>query len=145
MPSPPASPARVFCPCGRRDRRELPLAYAQCCGRYLDDFAQTPAPDAESLMRSRYTAFARERADYLLATWHASTRPATVTFEPGVKWLGLDLRSRSVLDADHAEVEFVARQRSSAGIASRLHERSRFVRENDGTLDRWYYVDGDLR
>ncbi|VTU30272.1 MULTISPECIES: YchJ family protein [unclassified Variovorax] len=145
MPSPSTSPARAPCPCGRRDRRELPLAYTQCCGRYLDDFDQTPAPDAESLMRSRYTAFVRERADYLLATWHASTRPAAVSFEPGVKWLGLDLRSRSVLDADHAEVEFVARQRSSAGVASRLHERSRFVRENDGTLDRWYYVDGDLR
>jgi SEC-C motif-containing protein len=95
-------------------------------------------------MRSRYTAFVRERADYLLATWHPSTRPATVSFEVGVKWLGLDVRSRSVLDADHAEIEFVARQRSSAGVATRLHERSRFVREIDGAHHRWFYVDGDL-
>jgi SEC-C motif-containing protein len=95
-------------------------------------------------MRSRYTAFVRERADYLLATWHPSTRPGTLSFEPGVKWLGLDVRSRSVLDADHAEVEFVARQRSSAGVAARLHERSRFVRELDGAQHRWFYVDGDL-
>jgi SEC-C motif-containing protein len=144
MPT-PATPARVPCPCGRRDRRELPLLYAQCCGRYLDDFDQTPAPDAELLMRSRYTAFVRERADYLLATWHASTRPATIAFEPDVKWLGLDLRSRSVLDADHAEVEFVARQRDRSGAATRLHERSRFLREPDGAIDRWYYVDGELR
>ena len=125
------------CPCG------LAREYAQCCGRYLDDFDNTPAPDAESLMRSRYTAFVRERADYLLATWHASTRPSTVDFEPGVKWLGLDVRSRSVLDANHAQVEFVARQRSAAGVPTRLHERSRFVREDDGALGRWYYVDGD--
>ena len=55
------------------------------------------------------------------------------------------MRSRSVLDADHAEVEFVARQRSSAGVATRLHERSRFVREDDGATSRWYYLDGDLR
>ena len=145
MSAPSSSPARIPCPCGRRDRRELPLAFAQCCGRYIDDFANTPAPDAESLMRSRYTAFVLERADYLLATWHASTRPATLSFEEGVKWLGLDLRSRSVLDADHAEVEFVARQRSSAGVATRLHERSRFVREEDEALqNRWYYVDGDI-
>jgi SEC-C motif-containing protein len=122
----------------------LPIVYGQCCGRYIDDFDNTPAPDAESLMRSRYTAFVRERADYLLATWHPSTRPATVSFEAGVKWLGLDVRSRSVLDADHAEVEFVARQRSSAGVATRLHERSRFVREIDGAHHRWFYVDGDL-
>ena len=51
-----------------------------------------PAPDAESLMRSRYTAFVQQRADYLLATWHASTRPAELDFEPGLKWLGLDVR-----------------------------------------------------
>lgn len=119
------------CPCGRRDRREFPLAYTMCCGRYLDDVQGTPAPDAESLMRSRYTAFVRERADYLLATWHPTTRPETLDFEPGVKWLGLDVRSRSVLDADHAEVEFVARRRDAAGVAARLHERSRFVRESD--------------
>ena len=111
----------------------------------MDDFDQTPAPDAEALMRSRYTAFVRERIDYLLATWHPSRRPKAIGLEPDVKWLGLEVRSRSVLDADHAEIEFVARQRSAAGVASRLHERSRFVRENDGTHDRWYYVDGDLR
>lgn len=122
------------------------MVYAQCCGRYLDDFDNTPAPDAESLMRSRYTAFVRERADYLLATWHATTRPATLAFDAGVKWLGLDVRSRSVLDADHAEVEFLARQRGSGGVATRLHERSRFVRERDAAQqDRWYYLDGDLR
>lgn len=129
------------CPCGRTDRRDKPIGYALCCGRYLEDFEGTPAPDAESLMRSRYAAFVLERGPYLLATWHASTRPASIEFEPGVKWLGLDIRSRSVLDADHAEVEFVARQRSSTGTATRLHERSRFVREGD----RWFYLEGDLQ
>ncbi|SCK40861.1 SEC-C motif-containing protein [Variovorax sp. HW608] len=140
-----SGPALAPCPCGRRDRNGLLLPYAQCCGRYVDDFEHTPAPDAESLMRSRYTAFVRERADYLLATWHVSTRPATLDFEPGVKWLGLDVRTHSPRDADHAEVEFVARQRGRSGAAVRLHERSRFVREPDGELNRWYYLDGDLR
>jgi SEC-C motif-containing protein len=137
------------CPCGRRDRRDAPVPYATCCGRYIEDATgATPAPDAETLMRSRYSAFVRERADYLLATWHASTRPESIEFEPGVKWLGLDVRSRSVLDADHAEVEFVARRRDAAGVAARLHERSRFVREGDedaGEVARWFYVDGELR
>ena len=61
----------------------MPLAFSQCCGRYVDDFENTPAGDAESLMRSRYTAFVLERADYLLATWHPTTRPASIDFEPG--------------------------------------------------------------
>nr|WP_255249971.1 YchJ family metal-binding protein [Polaromonas sp. AET17H-212] len=125
------------CPCGRADARGRPLAYAACCGRYLAH--DTPAPDAEALMRSRYTAFVRERADYLLATWHASRRPSGIEFDPGVKWLGLDVRQHRLLDDSHAEVEFVARQKSPGSPAVRLHERSRFVRE----AGRWYYVDGD--
>ncbi|MEJ8846827.1 YchJ family protein [Variovorax rhizosphaerae] len=132
--------ADLPCPCGRPDARARPLPYAQCCGRYIDDFDATPAPDAESLMRSRYTAFVRERADYLLATWHASKRPSRVSFDAGARWLGLEVRAHQVLDDAHAEVEFVARQRDATGRASRLMERSRFVREGG----RWYYVDGDL-
>ena len=125
------------CPCGRADARGRPLAYAACCGRYLAH--DTPAPDAEALMRSRYTAFVLERADYLLATWHAGRRPPGIEFDPGVKWLGLDVRQHRPLDDSHAEVEFVARQKGPGSPAVRLHERSRFVRE----AGRWYYVDGD--
>jgi SEC-C motif-containing protein len=56
-----------------------------------------------------------------------------------VKWLGLDVRQHRATDAEHAEVEFVARSRV-AGRGQRLHERSRFVRE-DG---RWFYLDGAM-
>lgn len=90
-------------------------------------------------MRSRYTAFVLERADYLLATWHTSRRPSGISFDPDVKWLGLEVRRHHPLDDTHAEVEFVARQKKPGSAAIRLHERSRFVRE----LGRWYYVDGD--
>ncbi len=135
-PDPAAGP----CPCGRVDLRRKTLSYAACCGRYVDDFDHTPAPDAESLMRSRYTAFVRERADYLRATWAASQRPAELSFDAGVKWLGLDVRARAQRGADQAEVEFVARSRDATGRAHRLHERSRFVREGG----RWFYVDGEL-
>jgi SEC-C motif-containing protein len=128
------------CPCGRCDARGKPLSFARCCGPYLADFARTPAPDAESLMRSRYCAFVLEDAGYLLATWHPATRPPAVGFEPGVKWLALEVRRHQAIDATHALVEFVARSRL-AGRAQRLHERSRFVCE-DG---RWFYVDGAMK
>jgi SEC-C motif-containing protein len=127
------------CPCGRLDARGRPLPFAACCGPCLADFEHHPAPDAEALMRSRYTAFVREDAPYLLATWHPSHRPATLDFEPGLRWLGLEVRHHRQLDATHAEVEFVARSRTG-GRAHRLHERSRFVCE-DG---RWYYLDGEI-
>ena len=89
-------------------------------------------------MRSRYSAFVLARADYLLATWHARTRPATLSFEPYARWLGLEVRAHVSTGPAAAEVEFVARMRL-AGKAVRLHERSRFVLEGG----RWFYVDGD--
>jgi len=131
------------CPCGRTTARATQTAqksrhlpFSACCGLYLNE--QVPAPDAEALMRSRYTAFVLGRQGYLRATWHASTRPTDLALDPAAKWLGLEVRSHRVLDADHAEVEFVARCRAT-GRATRLHERSRFVRESGC----WFYVDGD--
>ena len=91
-------------------------------------------------MRSRYSAFVREDAAYLLATWHASTRPGALDFETGARWLGLEVRRFQMLEHERAEVEFVARYRV-AGRAVRVHETSHFVCE-DG---RWFYVDGDQR
>ena len=129
----------LLCPCGRLASPKKPLAFEQCCGRVINNFAETPAPDAESLMRSRYSAFVLARADYLLATWHSSQRPATIEFDPGVKWLGLEVRQHRTLDTTHAEVEFVARQKSPGSPALRLHERSRFLYEGG----RWYYLLGD--
>lgn len=118
------------CPCGSG------ASFAACCGRWR---AGAPAPSAEALMRLRYTAYVRADAATLLATWHPSTRPATLTLEPGLRWLGLELR-RHETEGDRATVEFVARSKL-AGRAIRLHETSRFVRE-DG---RWFYVDGEIR
>ena len=134
-------PVAEACPCGREAGKGRPAAYADCCSRWLDHFDTAPAPDAENLMRSRYCAFVRERADYLLATWHPSVRPAHLDFDVGTRWLGLEVRSFRQADADHAEVAFVARQRDAAGRAHRMAETSRFVRE----AGRWYYLDGDLR
>ncbi len=140
------------CPCGRlasqgpgavtapghttrKAARAVPLAFRDCCGRWL----RAPVPDAESLMRSRYSAFVRGDRDHLLATWHPSTRPASLDLEPGVHWLGLEVRAHRETGPDRAEVEFVARSRpSGSGPAHRLHECSRFVREEG----RWYYLDG---
>lgn len=91
-------------------------------------------------MRSRYAAYVLRLHEYLLATWHPSTRPAELDLSADpAKWLGLEVRRHVVADADHAGVEFVARCRIG-GRGHRLHERSRFVRE-DG---RWFYVDGEF-
>jgi len=121
------------CPCG--SGRTL----AACCGRY---HAGEPAPDAESLMRSRYSAYVLGLEDYLRATWHPATRPAALELDavPRPQWLGLAVKSHTPLDEAHATVEFVARYKLN-GRAFRLHEVSRFERVGR----RWLYVDGEMR
>ncbi len=124
------------CPCGRTSSKRQAQSFDACCGRFHTGQA---APDAESLMRSRYSAFVQGDVPYLLATWHSSQRPAELMLEAGAKWLGLEVKQHRMTGDNTADVEFVARFRV-AGKAVRQHECSRFVRE-DG---RWYYVDGDV-
>ncbi|MCQ9616698.1 YchJ family metal-binding protein [Paenalcaligenes niemegkensis] len=128
----PCSLATRHCPCG------LPLPYLRCCGQWHQGTKHLQAPDAATLMRSRYSAFVLDNASYLLATWHPSTRPEKIEPNPdGIKWLGLELRAHTVNSDTRAEVEFIARHRLH-GRATRLHEHSRFLREQG----QWFYVDG---
>ena len=118
------------CPCDPIRR------HADCCGPI---HAGAPASDAEALMRSRYSAYVMGLEDYLLTSWHPSTRPRPPLLESGakLKWLRLKVIEHRAIDDDHAEVEFEARYLEN-GVRRDLHERSRFVRENG----RWFYVDG---
>ena len=111
---------------------------AQCCLPLLA--GRAVAQSAEALMRSRYTAFACGDTAYLLRSWHVSTRPPWLTLETGQKWIALEIKRHTVQDATHAQVEFVARYRVR-GRGGRLHETSRFVRENG----QWLYVNGEVR
>ena len=91
-------------------------------------------------MRSRYSAYVLKLETYLLDTWHPDTRPAALgPAADNCKWLGLEVKNSAMELADRATVEFVARYKIG-GRAHRLHEISRFVRE-DG---RWYYLDGEF-
>lgn len=118
------------CPCGSGQ------TYAACCGPWHAGLSEgLHAPTPEALMRSRYSAYGLGLLDYLLATWHPSTAPGDLELPP-VKWLELDIRHAEAT-GDAGVVEFVARLRDQ-GRGARLHEISRFVRE-DG---RWLYIDG---
>jgi SEC-C motif-containing protein len=121
----------LTCACGSG------VPYDDCCGRY---HGGAPATNAEAFMRSRYTAYAIGLEDYLLASWHPSTRPAGLGLKssPQAQWIGLQVKSHQLLDENHATVEFVARYKIN-GRAYRMQEISRFVREEG----RWFYVDGE--
>jgi SEC-C motif domain protein len=97
--------------------------------------------NAQSLMRSRYSAYLLQNKPYLLASWHPATRPQTLNLNQAQRWLGLKiLRVEAGQATDECGVvEFVARYKI-AGKGFRLHEVSRFSRHQG----HWFYVDGDL-
>jgi SEC-C motif-containing protein len=103
--------------------------------------SERQADTAEELMRSRYSAYAVGDIDYVWRTWHPRTRPATLTPDAGLKWIGLEIVDVSAggRDDDSGEVEFRATFRRGRRTGT-LHERSRFVVR----ARRWFYVDGDV-
>ena len=119
------------CPCGAG-------TYRTCCEPFHEGAA---APTAETLMRSRYSAFALGLVPYLRATWSPATRPNDLSLDDGTVWRRLQIVDTARgLDADDTGiVEFRAAFRSPEG-AGVLHERSRFARSGG----RWVYVDGDI-
>jgi SEC-C motif domain protein len=135
---------RTFiCPC--RQREDSALNYDECCGVWHAGLLKNLFPDTpEQLMRSRYTAYAlaqrndvqgQSMLNYLLATWHGATTPGEMEISP-TPWVGLDLIDAQIAD-DAGIVEFVAWFKEN-GKATRMHERSRFIRQGD----RWLYLDG---
>ena len=124
------------CPCGSD------IDYETCCGRYHS--GEQDALTAEVLMRSRYSAYVLGNEDYLLKTWHETTRPQSLELDKDnvTKWNGLAIRSteKGTEQDDHGVVEFIARYKIN-GKAHHLHEISRFNKEHG----QWFYVDGDLQ
>ena len=93
------------------------------------------------MLRARYSAYVLLLEEYLLETWHPSSRPPDFCLAEtyNTRWLGLDIRSQ-VHAGDRTRIEFVARYRIGTAPAQQQNEISRFVRE-DG---RWLYLDGEI-
>jgi len=120
------------CPC------QSEKSYSLCCQPCHQGM---PAINAEALMRSRYSAYVLGLAQYLLDTWHLTTRPNDLSLseESATKWLGLNIKRYEQTSETTAIVEFVARYKVGSQKAERLHEVSQFE-----LTDRWYYVSGEI-
>lgn len=118
------------CPCGSEE------TYEACCGRFHHQGAYPQS--AETLMRSRYSAYVKVLPDYLKKTWHPGTYPTLARDDlENTEWLRLNvLEVQSGLKK--AIVEFKAYYKE--GDTERcLHERSNFKK----LKNRWVYVDGN--
>lgn len=125
------------CPCGSG------VAFAHCCSPVLDG---EPAPTAEALMRSRFSAFVVGDEDHIFRSWHPRTRPPGPYCHAGTRWLSLTVRETigggaGAADGEEAVVAFTARFLTGDGrgrvVEDELEERSRFVRR----AGRWLYLD----
>ncbi|MCL5424213.1 MAG: YchJ family metal-binding protein, partial [Gammaproteobacteria bacterium] len=99
------------------------------------------APTPEALMRSRYSAFVLGLSDYLLATWHSSTRPAVLAPDPETEWKRLVILNAEPALEERGQVHFQAFFFERGRGRKRWHvleEVSRFVHEQQ----RWWYVKG---
>ncbi|WP_280340178.1 YchJ family protein [Nocardia neocaledoniensis] len=122
------------CPCRRGE------PFDACCGPILA--GAKPAPTAETLMRSRYTAYVVGDVDYLMRSWHPNTRPAELELDPAQRWLFLEIvgTQRGGPFDDNGTVEFIAHYKLD-GVRDAMHELSTFVRV-DGA---WVYLDGTFQ
>jgi len=92
-------------------------------------------------MRSRFEAFRDADDEWLLASWHPSTRPTVIDLGDNPRWRGLQILDVVGGSADDLTgvVEFRATYVAGPGEVRMLHERSRFVRE----CGRWYYLEAE--
>ena len=133
MPLPGDSP----CPCGSGG------TFDSCCSPILS--GEAPAATAESLMRSRYSAYVTGKIEYLATSLHPEHREdfdlaATRRWSRGAQWKSLQVVSSRGGEQDaEGGVEFIVTYKEK-GLTKPHHERANFRRE-EGV---WYYVDGDI-
>lgn len=136
------------------------LPYSECCQPYHDGKAE--APDPLALLRSRYSAYANQKPDYVIATTHPNNpdyrapsdekgieewRKNIKAFSNLYLFEGLKVRKKKNVAVDSGETGYAAmtfiallRNRLVPGEQLEFIERSTFLKEKG----KWYYVNGDL-
>lgn len=112
------------------------VSFENCCEPYIK--GSKNAPTAETLMRSRYSAFATGAADYLVNTTHSSKRKLhnkseILAWSQSNQWLRLE-----ILAVTETTVTFNAYYLDENLKAQIHYEHSTFKLENG----KWFYVDG---
>jgi SEC-C motif-containing protein len=113
-------------------------SYKECCEKYIN--SSQNAPTTEALMRSRYSAYATQAVDYLIATTAVLQRKLLIKsdileWSQSNKWNKLEI----VVSTSNT-VEFKVFYIDSRDESHIHHEKSTFIIENG----KWCYVDGEF-
>ena len=135
MPPAKPRPPESDCPCGSKKTLD------NCCLKYID--GTFPAPTAEALMRSRYTAHVLVAVDYLWKTWSPENRMKSskediAAWARNCEWLGLQILTTEAGGEKDNEgiVSFIALFRQN-GQLHHHQETSLFKK----TIEGWQYID----
>jgi len=125
--------ANTQCYCGNG------IDFKNCCEPYIN--GTDKATTAETLMRSRYSAYAVKAISYLWETTAPSERKHynqadMLNWAKSNHWLKLE-----ILESTTYIVEFKAYYLDGSLNANIHHERSAFILENGN----WYYLNGEFR
>jgi SEC-C motif-containing protein len=113
--------------------------FESCCGLYISGVQH--APTALALMKSRYSAYATQQVDYLLATTHSSERKY-YSKEEILKWATANKWQKlEIISATENTVEFKAYFIDESNSNQVHYEFSTFKKENGS----WFYVDGKFK
>ena len=127
----------IVCPCGTG------TPFKACCGMYHN----TPgtAPTAETLMRSRYAAFAIGDFNYIVATQklesdiHQSVTDIQDSSE-STQWIKLEINAtEDGLEKDKTGVVAFSAHFKEGKHSGRLSERSTFKKIEE----QWFYISGE--
>jgi SEC-C motif-containing protein len=114
------------------------------------------ASSAEALMRSRYTAFALNLQDYLLSSWHPSTRPERIELSQDTQWRRLeiidvsndDVKGRVHFKAYYQEPNQDINAQITKSNASHSTMQWHLIEEKSGFVferGNWFYLSGDYQ
>lgn len=127
----------IQCYCGSK------LAFEDCCEPII--LRKKEAPTAESLMRSRYSAYASIAPEYLLESTYFKERDKfskneITNWAKENQWQKLEIIStkNGQISDEKGEVIFKAYFKNVDGVPFIHHEHSTFVKENG----KWFYVNG---
>lgn len=133
MKFPPNNP----CPCGSQKK------YKKCCKVFHDGTLPT---NALELMKSRYSAFAVHKAEYIIATTHSQNQDFTSDVSSWKKGIldfceNTSFNGLEIIDFIDGELESYVTFKAileQANEDATFSEKSRFLKENG----KWLYVDG---
>ncbi|WP_085297106.1 YchJ family protein [Cognaticolwellia mytili] len=131
----------MLCPCGSEQ------AFNQCCEKIITGNSNANSP--EQLMRSRYSAYATNQAEYIFHTYADISRKTQTIDDIAqwaneTKWLKLVIHHASnfqhdLLENNSAQVGFSAYYSHQDQIFH-MRENSNFIMEHN----QWRYLDGDV-